>query len=327
MGTAGGQAVKGEAGISSKLKKVVGNMYRQLEFPDELKFKNGEAAHTPGELAVLLREKVELSDEVLTMLGEGTLERWLQSTGWEELAQRVAVLRKEGVSKIKALVELNKMLSQGPVKQTKSTDTPENKQPLSRDTSYQATEPARPPSQLLNRQRLAVKMFWKLEEDKNRREQEIYHQYREEEKAINTRASAEQERVRKALKETKTSWNIIKKKAKELGVDLANQEVKVTLPETEDADQAFSMAIERARKCKQNIDACVGEIDRMRKEEEEKERKRKEMIEYFKPFIIWGTVLVVAALVFIKAGNAYGWGKVLGTLVAIFVCIGLVCGD
>lgn len=298
-------------------------MYRQLEFPEELRFRNGEAVSTPGELAVLLREKVELSEEVLTMLSEGTLERWLQGAGWEELAQRVAVLRKEEVSKIKALVELNKMLSQGPIKQTKSTDNPDNKQPLSRGTSYKTAQPAKPPSQLLNRQRLAVKMFWKLEEDKRKREQEIQNRYQAGEREINILASTKQEPVMDALEEARASWNDIKKKAKELGLELNEREVKADLPETEDADKAFSTAIERARECRQNIDTCLGEIDRIRKEEVEREKRRKERIEYFKPFIIWGAVLIVAVLMFIKAGSVYGWGKTFGVLFAIFICCGL----
>lgn len=158
---------------------------------------------TPGELAVLLRDKPEVKDEILVLFHSGTLENWLHSAGWEEPAQRVAKLKREGGSQVAVLVQLNQILVQGSARYGHDQQTREITRVLPEKT---LDHPARPVSQLLSRQQAAVRSFWRLEEDRKRKEQEISREFQSREQQIKSQAAAEQDRVRKELKEARRAW-------------------------------------------------------------------------------------------------------------------------
>jgi len=67
---------------------------RRIELPDEFSFSDGKSVRTPRELADLLDAEQGLEGELWRRLERGELERWLRDLGWEELANRVAALRK-----------------------------------------------------------------------------------------------------------------------------------------------------------------------------------------------------------------------------------------
>ncbi len=253
-------------------------MHRQLEFLDGIVFANGTMAHTPHELAVLLRDKPELKDEILQLFHDGTLEKWLQSAGWEEPAQRIAQLKSDKGSAVTILVQLNKILAQGSARYGTHSQTPETNRTIPVNNT---SSPTRPPSQLLYRQQTAIRSFWRLEEERRKKEQELREKYRSKEQAINTGAAAEQERVRNRLKEIRRAWENIKQKASGLAVNLAeNTIVPEGLTETGDPGQAFDQSIDEAIKYQERINSYFGEIDRTRKAAaEEEEKKRREAAE------------------------------------------------
>lgn len=253
-------------------------MHRQLEFPDGIMFANGTMARTPHELAALLRDKPELKEEILQLFHDGTLEKWLQDAGWEEPAQRVAQLKRDKSSAVTILVQLNKILAQGSARYGTHSQTPETNRTMPINNT---SSPARPPSHLFHRQQTTIRSFWRLEEDRWKKEQAIREKYRAEEQAINTGTAAEQERVRNGLKEIRRAWDNITQKASGLGVNLAEDIIVLEGPtESGDPGQAFDRSINEAVKCQERVNSYFGEIDHTRKAAaEEEQKKRKEAAE------------------------------------------------
>lgn len=68
---------------------------RRIELPDEFAFSDGKPVRTPQELGDRLAAEPTLETEAWQHVDEGSLERWLHDTGWEEPARHIAQMRKQ----------------------------------------------------------------------------------------------------------------------------------------------------------------------------------------------------------------------------------------
>lgn len=68
---------------------------RRLEFSDEFAFSDGKPIRSPQDLGDRLVAEPLLEVEAWQRVDDGSLERWLHDTGWEEPARHVAQIRKQ----------------------------------------------------------------------------------------------------------------------------------------------------------------------------------------------------------------------------------------
>jgi len=146
---------------------------RRIEFSDEFSFSDGKPIRSPQDLGDRLTAEPGLEAEAWLRVDDGSLERWLHDTGWEEPARQVAQMRKQKTGR--TLVDLVRPLQgKAPSPAPRAADA----QPAKAEPALpQAkTEPAaavsvapvaaEPPamlpvgeSGLLERQRQAIRVF------------------------------------------------------------------------------------------------------------------------------------------------------------------------